>query len=323
MPKQRDNILDDEDDQLDGESGAEGSSADPVTTGAEGESQEIDASVDAEGDDEDREAKRARRREERARRKEFERERRERDRKLLASKDIQIRELSQRLERLETRSNGHDIARIDQAIDDAKSTLLAINAQKKEAVEKGDGTKVVELDEAAYHARRRYEALSNMREKATRPRRDEPPQLDPRLVSNARGWMQSNRWYDPEGGDEDSLIILALDEALTREGFDATSKEYWEELEVRARKRLPHRYEGRRSARDDDDDEDLPPKERRSPVGGSGARRPTGVDKPLSFKLTPAQVSALKEAGMWDDVALRNKMIKRYREQQRTNGASR
>ena len=319
MPKQKDELLDDEDD-LQEVAGADDSSSEDTDKDA-GDQQGAEASAESDGDDEDRDAKRARRKEERQRRKEFERERRERDRRLIAAKDKRIEELQQRLERLETRSNGHDIARVDQAIDDAKATYQSLLAAKKEAVEKGDGSKVVELDEHVYQARRRLEALNNLRGKASQPKRDEPPQLDPRLVDNARSFMRKNGWYDPEGADEDSLIVLAIDEALTRQGYDPTTRDYWDELERRAKKKLPHRFEGRRM--DDADDDDDEPAARRSPVGGSGTRRAAGADARSTFKLTQAQVQALKEAGMWDDVALRNKMIKRYREQQRVNGAAR
>jgi 2-polyprenyl-6-methoxyphenol hydroxylase-like FAD-dependent oxidoreductase len=40
------------------------------------------------------------------------------------------------------------------------------------------------------------------------------------------------------------------------------------------------------------------------------------------YTLSPDRVKAIKDAGMWDDVAERNKMIKTYREYDRTNGRS-
>ena len=109
--------------------------------------------------------------------------------------------------------------------------------------------------------------------------------------------------------DPDSKIAQALDKTLSEEGYDPSSTDYWEELDDRLQKYLPHRYNTRYSTNTQNS-------RPRSVVTSSG-RESSGNAKPNEYRLTPDRVAAIKEAGMWENVELRTNMAKKYAEYDR------
>ena len=99
-------------------------------------------------------------------------------------------------------------------------------------------------------------------------------------------------------------MLTALDNSLTAEGWDATTDAYWTELEARAKRYLPHRVQSATKPR--------------NPVAGGSQSSGSG-DKAGTFTLSPDRVAAIKSAGMWDDPAARNRMIKSYRDFDKNN----
>jgi hypothetical protein len=130
--------------------------------------------------------------------------------------------------------------------------------------------------------------------------------------------MSNNPWYDPNGGDQDSDIALRIDDRLAKEGFDPTTPDYWEELDSRLQKYLPHRYTG---------DAEVNPSARttrpRNVVTGSGRETAMTNGSKNSFVISKEQVQAMKDAGFWDDPDKRAKMIRRYAQEARQNNGYR
>jgi hypothetical protein len=120
----------------------------------------------------------------------------------------------------------------------------------------------------------------------------------------ANDWLEANSWYDPEGGDEDTQIAKIIDAKLTQEGWNPATEDYWEELDNRLQKRLPHRYNQLQDER--------PQRRPRSVVTGSVRESVSGRSGGNGYVLSPERVRAIKEAGMWDDVEKRNRMIKQF-----------
>ena len=106
--------------------------------------------------------------------------------------------------------------------------------------------------------------------------------------------------------DPDSKVALAIDQAMGEEGYDPRNPDYWEELDNRLQRYLPHRYTGEANERP------TRTSRPRSAVTGSGRESATSSGGRNSFTLTPEQVRAMKDAGMWDDAEKRAKMIRRY-----------
>jgi hypothetical protein len=118
--------------------------------------------------------------------------------------------------------------------------------------------------------------------------------------------MERNKWYDPNGGDADSRRALEIDRELAREGWVPTTPQYWEELESRVKKNLPHRGKTNYNSS-------------KSVVTGSGRESaPSGNGG--TYKLSSERVAALKDSGMWDDPKQRAEAVKRFKEYDRANG---
>lgn len=268
-----------------------------------------DDSPEHDGDDE---LVNARRRRRRAKRELAKRAKEEKDQYLL-SLQRQNQELMERLANVEKKQSSADIARMNKAIEDEQLRLEYARGKMQEATSNSDGETFAKAQELWYESRQKLEAMKNMANKATKQIVKNETAVNPKLIQNARQWMSDNDWYNPDGTDIDSKITKVIDESLLAEGWDPASNDYWEELDRRLSKRLPHRYT-------DDTFETNSQRslKRRSVVTGSGRENvPSSGAGRGSFVLDPEQVRAMKDAGMWDDPQKRNRMIKRYAEQAR------
>lgn len=261
-----------------------------------------DADSDHPDDDEGlRAAKRARRKAKRelAKRTSVEKDHR------LAMLERQNQELLERLSSVERKTHSADLARIDKAIEDTSVRLQYAKAKMAEATNAGDGEALAKAQELWYEARQQVDALNNLKKTAVQPQRQQNIP-DPRLQRNVAKWMERNSWFNPDIRDLDSKVAKQVDEALTAEGWDPNRDDYWDELDNRLQRYLPHRY---------NQSTDEVPSARSKPrsiVTGSGRESPSRAGGSNSFTLSPDQVRAMKDAGFWDDPAKRQAMIKRY-----------
>ncbi len=263
-----------------------------------------DGDADQPGDtDAVREARRNRRK---AKKEYIKRTNEEKDQRLV-SLQRENEEFRKRLADVEKKSQGFELARLDKAIEDEELRLKYFDAKRREAINNSNGDAYTQASNNYDEARRKYEAMKALKNRAAQA--ESEPQTDPRMLRHAKSWMESNSWYDPNGSDEDSEIAKVIDAKLAKEGYDPSSADYWDELDTRLQKRLPHRYT---------QSQDEPRRRPRSFVTGSG-RESTGGRQGNTLVLEPEQVRAIKEAGFWDDPAMRAKMIKRSAEQARNN----
>ncbi len=241
--------------------------------------------------------------------------RKEYHKQVASEKDVKLtflerqnQELLERLSVLEKKSHGSDIARINKAIED-QATRIAFAKQKiSEATASGNGELLTSAQEMWFEARRQYEALDALKKKVVQPQKQRTIAApDPQLQRFATAWMGNNSWYDPNGKDPDSKVALAIDQAMGEEGWNPKTPEYWEELDNRLQRYLPHRYTG------DTEREPTRNSRPRNVVTGSGRENASGSGGGKNtFTLSPDQVRAMKDAGMWDDADKRAKMIRRY-----------
>jgi hypothetical protein len=221
-------------------------------------------------------------------------------------------ELMERLAVVERKTHSADLARIDKAIEDQELRLQYAKMKISEAASAADGNAMTEAQEIMYDARRQMEALTNFKKAAVDPRQAQGNVPDPRLQRLAANWMERNDWYDPNGRDTDSKIAKQIDEGLVAEGWNPTTQDYWEELDNRLQKYLPHKYNDNTGVRSST-------KRPRSVVTSSGRESVNGSTNRNTFVLQPEQVRAMKDAGFWDDPTKRAKMIKRYAQEARNN----
>lgn len=262
--------------------------------------------------DEDAEALREQKRLKRQRRKEYHKQvSTEKDVKLTLL-ERQNQQLLERLSVLERKSHGSDLARLDKAIEDQDNRILFAKQKISEATKTGNGELLTSAQEMWFEARRQAEALANLKKRAVAPQNQRTIQApDPQLQRHANNWMANNPWYDPNGKDPDSRRALNEDTILAEEGYDPKTAEYWEELDKRLQRVVPHRYT--------EDADEKPRSKPRSAVTGSGREFASNNGRGNSFTLSPDQVRAMKDAGMWDDAEKRAKMIRRYALEARNN----
>ena len=251
-----------------------------------------------------REAKRAKRR-----------ARKEYHKQVSAEKDTKLhllerqnQELLERLAIVEKKTQGSEIARINKALEDQETRILYAKEKIKEATETGNGDLLTQAQELWYEAKKQHESLEGLkRQSVSQPQQQTIQAPDPMVQRYATDWMSDNPWYDPNGRDPDSKIALTIDNAMAEEGWNPKTQEYWEELDNRLAKYLPHRYSGAVET-----SVNPSTKRPRNIVTSSGRESASSSGGKNTFTLTPDQVRAMKDAGMWDDPDKRAKMIRRY-----------
>ena len=219
-------------------------------------------------------------------------------------------DLERRVSAQEQRSRQADLNGIDAQI--AKSTQDVNLAERviAKAIESGNGSDVTQAMRYRDQAIARAQQLGYVKQNAeNRP----APQstLDDTTMQYAREFIKENPWYDAQGRDEESAIVLAIDTALAKDGFNPQTEEYWDELRARSARRLPERF-GTESPQS------------RSPWGGpaiSSGRDNGSSSTSGEFFLSRERKQALIEAGVWDDKKLRDKYARRYMEYDKANRA--
>ena len=250
--------------------------------------------------DDDIEESKSKNRQKRVKRRELQKRAKENADRELDFLRQQNAEMMRRIQAVE----GHAISTNEQTIDAQLQRTLAEIRQAEHimarATEAGNGEDVVaamRIRDEAMSAAQQLQAtkwqVAQVREQVARP------QVDPRVTDYAKEWIGANPWYDPNGRDEDSRITKAIDDGLVREGYNPTSRTYWEELTRRVAARVG-----------DDGATDARPKRKAPPTGNGREHAPSSTRKEVY--VTPDRKAAMIEAGIWDDPVARNRMLKAY-----------
>lgn len=266
------------------------------------------------------------------RRKETAAERRERARqaKLRDKREIEFQraELA-RLERtVQELSQGQVVTRVtelDNRISTAEAEVSQWERVKAAAITKANGADATAADNFLKEAQLKRDQARWDRENLIRQANAPKAPPLPTYAGFAKAFMDANPWYDHNGGDEDSLIVKALDAAVARE-YNPNSAEYWNELQRRVNRRLAKQPTTRRDSREEDydvEDEAPEPKTRRGPPTGGSTRGNSSSGGRQQIRLSPERVQALKEANLWENPKDRERMAKQYAEYDRLNRTSR
>lgn len=264
------------------------------------------------GNDSEREAIRERRRLEKLERKERRDKAITRDKVELDFLRKRNDELERRMSAQEQRAFQNDLGQIDAQIARAVNEAQMAERVIAKAVEVGNGEDVAQAMRYRDEAIAKANQLKYQKQQATQ-RPVQPQQgMDDRAMAYAKEFLEENKWYDPQGGDERSAIVLAIDQAMNKEGHDPRSEEYWDELRARVARRLPEQFG---KAPKGDREERVA---RGGPAVGSGREHaPASTRKEIY--ISPDRKQALIDAGVWDDPVLRMKYVKRYAEYDRSN----
>lgn len=173
-------------------------------------------------------------------------------------------------------------------------------------------------DQAKQNAWALFHQKENLVKQLNAPRAQEVS-----FKGQAMDFLKDKPWYNPASGDEDSLIVEAMDKALSKT-MNPNDPNYWATLDKKVRARLPHKF----TDADDQDDEDAqddpapPRRQQRQPQQDAAPRRkgpPTGGSsrtqsgsRPSEIRLPPEMVQTMKDAGYWDDPKTRARVAQRY-----------
>ena len=283
----------------------------PVT-----ESKSEDRNDDDEGNEgetaEEREAIREARREERKLKKELQKQREASAKHKISALERRNAELAERLAKVENTAASYQFAQLDKAIEDEATRVEYAKMKMVQAAQAGDVANQMEYLEQLTDAKQRLNQAQHYKkqqvEEAKTPRQNVPTPTAEIVQQNANKWLKKNSWFDPQARDTDSRIAKVVDQELVADGWDPEDSEYWEELDNRLQSRLPHRYTSKGDVN----------KRRGGPTASSRVANTSG-NKAGTITLSRERVSAIRDAGAWDDVEKRNKMIRAYARYDREN----
>ena len=273
---------------------------------------------DADHPDDDDELRAAKRNRRRAKKDLIRKTNQEKDAQLVALRR-ENEQFKQRLTQLERNTKSEQLVRIDKGIEDAQVRLEYAKMKLAEATQNGDGQAMVEAQTMWQTAQDEVRNLAVMRNRADHELRQPQQQVnvpDPEVQRLAAQWMRKNNWYNPDATDTDSKIAKKIDEVMSTQGWNPTDPDYWDELDSRLQKELPHRYNV------SNDDESRSVRRPRNVVGSAGreASAAYGGSNRTQFVLSPDRVKAMKEVGAWDNPERKARMVKQFIEFDRANG---
>lgn len=273
---------------------------------------------DEDGTDDEREAIRERRRLEKQERKQRRDEAIKRDKLELDFLRKRNDDLERRVSAQEQRAHKLDLSAFDAEIAKAANEAEMADRVIAKAVAAGNGEDVTQAMRYRDQALARIQQLNFQKQQAAQ-QRPQPQQIDDMTMRYAQEFITENPWYDAQGRDEDSAIVIAIDQSLAKDGYDPRSPDYWDELRRRAARRLPERFNPKAKRNGNTEERGETRREPRGgPAVGSGREHaPTSTRKEIY--VSPERKQALIEAGVWDDPVLRAKYVKRYAEYDRQN----
>ena len=274
----------------------------------------VQAEEDNAADDKERDAIRERRRKEKVERKERRDSAIKRDKTELDFLRGRNDDLERRLTAQEQRAYQGDISALDQSIAQAQHQAQLAEQVIAKAVNAGVGEDVTKAMRYRDEAQARLQQLAYVKQQAAQPR--QAPAIDDRTMRHAQEFINEHPWYDAQGRDEDSSIVIAIDQAMGRDGYNPQTEEYWIELRKRAARRMPEKFNNNNKREDREDREERVA--RGGPAVGSGREHAPASTRKEVY-ISPERKQALVDAGVWEDPVLRMKYVKRYSEYDKQN----
>lgn len=315
----------DEEDQVDEDTGDD--AVDPPEPGADDapadqedeEPPPEDAKPAGDTDEEDHDDERSRRRLSKKERRERARAARDADKQLIKALTDQLKEVKGQVSKLDIRSNQLDMARLDEAISAQAMAYRRAEAAMQSAMTKQDPKAFTAALEARDQARDRHSALVSAKQGAQSAQTTrQKPSFDPVVVNLAKKFADDHKWYDIQGKDQDSKIVMSLDQQLIDEGFVPATPQYWQELRARTKRFLPHRFEGQDRQKQNGQQRGKRPAGKPN-MGQGGFSSGGGVQKGSGPVLSKARREALLTMGLEPGSKEWNDYVKSYQQYDKAN----
>ncbi|MEN9704697.1 MAG: hypothetical protein RLZZ393_576 [Pseudomonadota bacterium] len=194
----------------------------------------------------------------------------------------------------------------------AQQALQMADEELARAVANSDGEKFREIQRLRDEASARVFQLSNARQRMAYeaqaggqvPQRPQPQgqaqaTVSPKATDYTETFMSRFSYFDPNGTDEESMMIRAIDDSVAAEGYRPDTPLYWRTLEERLAKRgfLPDK------GGDSDDGDDTPEPRRVARTTGmppTSSGRNTRRTSGTTFALDPMMREYLEGEGLLD-----------------------
>jgi len=221
--------------------------------------------------------------------------------------------LMRRLTAVESNSLSQNENALDRQIDETRRDIEDAEQLLAVANETGNASQFILSLNVRDQAKAKIQELENAKRQLVTAKEDHAkqaaaPMPDSRVAAMAKQWIEHNRWYNPNGGDENSVIANQIDRQLTQEGYDPASVDYYVELTSRLNRRIGNNDETQtkitRNAPNG-----LPVK-KAPPIGNAREHAPSSTKKEVY--VTPQRKQAMIEAGFWDDPVKRAETIKAF-----------
>ena len=215
---------------------------------------------------------------------------REAERRELAAIDY-AKKVQQENKNLSVMSQATSKERVASDEQSLQSTEQLLKTAYTQAVSEGDAEKQMDAQQRIAQLAIEKERLSLRKRKVEQQEiQKEQPVEEPwnnqqqaqpqaRPDPKAQDWAEDNKWF---GADKAmTYTAMSFHDELLNEGFDASSEEYYTEIDRRIRKEFPHKFEDQSK-----------PKQR-----VASATRTTATGR-RTVKLTPSQVAIAKKLGV-------------------------
>lgn len=314
-------LIEEDEDQ---EAGAKSKEVEFVPVETKAEDEKDDHEDDDEGgedarlaeDNEDREEVRRKRREEKAERAARRKQAIERDKRELNFLRQRNEDLEKRMYAVEKTTVENSLSNLDVRLNEKIAEVRAAERIMGQAIEAGNGedaAKALRIRDEAMKQVQQLQVMKHKQAQVAEQIQQAPNAPDPEVTSFAKQWIDRNKWYDPNAKTEESKIVLAIDQSLVEQGYNPKTEEYWQELDNRIAKHLPHIKGG-----GSNDDSGNTRQGRKGPMLGS-TRDQTPPSSRQQVYISPERKQAMIDAGVWEDPVLRQRYLKQYAKWDREN----
>ena len=168
---------------------------------------------------------------------------------------------------------------------DAEATVEAQKKLSRLAVQQDryDQAKNAHEQQIALEKQQREMAAQQQRQPPVQQQVQQPKKPDPK----AEEWAAKNEWF----GQDETMTFATFGihkKMVEQEGFDATSDDYYTELDNRIRNEFPHKFNGG----------SVSPRRQQAVAGVSRSSASTSSGRNKKVRLTPSQVAIAKKLGV-------------------------
>ena len=157
-------------------------------------------------------------------------------------------------------------------------TEAQVNAQQKLAALAVEAQRVQALNQERNVRQGQVQAPQHFTQESVPQAQLSYPDPDPK----AQDWAEENSWF---GNDRAmTMTSFVIHQDLLNEGFDATSNEYYDEVNKRIRTEFPHKFDGRTQAN--------------RPAQAVASAKRSAKSGRKTVRLTPSQVTIAKKLGV-------------------------